>query len=211
MNRQQAVSIVRRMVGNPTVDQQPDYRFLDYIREGLQALNRRVGFYSRTGDRPLPLSLGVNEYLLPDDVISIQWVLWNGNHLLQKSDQDEWRRRGVDFLQGAPGSPQEWCHWTNKLLLYPAPDQGTISQSPTLTLRYVAAHPDVIPFEGIERLNVQDQRIPLLYAAMSFLSVHGNPRMDPQSLVARIGEYKERFEAEASLIAQQYANRTVMP
>lgn len=204
MTQAQLRAELRKMIGNPTVDEVPDYQIDPYLDEAQEALNRRAGFNYTDDAAAVTIVNGTQEYALPVSCVEILHVEWNST-FLNRSDQDEYRRRGIEFRATAAGTPTEFYHYGNLIGLYPKPDAAAVSADSTLTIRYIST-PATVPTSGPAQLATQDHRLLTVYAAAKWIAVHPQSSAQPDMAVSSLMKI---FNDEAELMTAQHRRRKI--
>lgn len=185
---------VRRMIGNPSLDRVPNAWIDEQLDAAMQAANRVIHF-AYTDDTSITTESGTGEYTLPVDCTEILWVQYDAD-FLDRSSQEEWRNRGIDWRGETAGTPTEFAHYGTKLILYPKPDAAE-----TVTVRYVST-PATIGQSGPAGLPTQDHRVLTYYAAAMLQLAHPDKDVpgSPDSLLSL-------FDREVEKIAAQFQKR----
>lgn len=185
MTKADLIRDLRLRVGNPSKDQVPDATFEPFLQAALEAVNRRCQV-AWTTDTSLTTVANQQEYDLPAGIVELKWVEL-GTAFLEQIDQEEWRRRYVEWRQTAAGTPTEWAIYNRKLILHPKPSaNGT-----QLTLRGITT-PATIGTSGPTEIPTQDHRVLVEYAASLYHAAYGDP--------ARSKAFRELFETETQFV-----------
>lgn len=195
-------SLWREWTNERDTDVVPDATVDTYIDSGLIALNRRIGYHWTTSTGTT-LVASTQEYALPDDCIEVLFVEHNGQEL-QKRSVEDWRRDGELWRTEAVGTPSEWAHYGNKLVLRPAPNAAAVAAASTLTIRYVSTPPSVTAF-GPDQLAPQDWRSAVAFGVAEWSSAHP----DSALAVGRAKAFMDQFNAEAALAGTRYGSREI--
>jgi hypothetical protein len=170
----------------------PDLEVDDWVQSGADALNRRIDYHYTTDSNSVVLIEGTGEYELPEDCCDILWITHNGT-FLQKRDMDDWQRHGEDWEHEENGTPREWCHFSNRLILRPPPDAASIAAAASPIFLFVS-RPAAVGLNGLPQLAPQHHELPIVYGASLYLYCY---------------PAEEMFEREAAFVKQEYADRKV--
>ncbi len=180
----------------------PDATVDIYLDYGLQALNREAHYH--VADGTIALVAGQQEYSLPIDFVLAFWLQFGGFRKLNRSDEEHWMSRNIDWRNEPAGEPQEWAIYANKLILRPAPSAEAVTAAPNLTLRYCSMPPSITS-SGAEQLGSQEYRLVVLYGALLWSMLY------PESLVAqqRIAELQKVWDTSVQRVIQEYGQRNI--
>ena len=186
-------SLWRELTGEHDTDVVPDAIVDVYVQRGLEALNRRTEYHVE--DLSITLTATTQEYALDGSVLRIIWVEHNGVELT-KRDVEDWRRSGEPWRLEPQGTPSEWAHYAQKIVLRPTPNAAAVADDSTLLVRAVT-NPRALATYGFEQL--ADQEMPLaVYEGAALWSA-----CYPDSALATVRRdfLHQSFETEAQSVA----------
>ena len=200
MNISQGRLLFRRLAQeqNPVVV--PDDMVDQYLDAGLEATNDVLGYHvtDGSGSTGVTLAADTQDYILPTACLRLLWVEWNGV-LLAETDQDELRKRNINWRQAAAGFPAHYLLFGRKISFYPKPDALAVAASSTPILRYVST-PASYTLSGFAQLATAHHRIPVLWAVAEW---QGMVNKDERASAAAMTLWKQRVEAAADAYADR--------
>ena len=162
----------RRLCGNPSVNEASHREIDRAIAAALEQLAERLGYRIVTDETSAALTADDPEVPLPDDLLRMIWVLWNGTYL-ESSTTYAWERGtngrgGVTDWRTITGNPSEYAILGRSLALYPVPDDDAITTDSVLSLRYIGASPGASA-GGVNGLSSTDYYLAAAMAAKEWL------------------------------------------
>lgn len=203
MDRTSMNALFREYTNERNTTRLSDTRIDFYMQSGLEAFNRRVGYKVKDDNTTVVFATGTGEYTLPADLDEIVFVELPNGTILQKSDVDEWRRRGIDWRDAQASTPTEWAVQGRKIIFSPKPDVNLNTLKPVL--RYVAA-PLEYTTNGPDSIGTQDHRIVVFYAVAEFSEAYP----DSAFALQRAERFYKKFEVESAAVREIYARRRLL-
>lgn len=196
-------SLWRELTGEKNTTVVPDDTVDEYLQSGLEEWNRRVHYYVTTSTSDIVLQAGVQEYDVPAAWIVVQFLQHNGKEIA-KGDIEKWRSDGKDWRNEPQGFPSQWAHYSNKLVIRPAPSAAAVTAAASPVVRVVARPPDLTD-NGPVALAEADYR-PVVYYGVAQWSI-----AYPDSALAqnRYQGFMEMFDKAAQAAALEYAQRGI--
>lgn len=198
-----AITLWRELTNERSRIVVPDFIVANYITAGLEAVNRRVRYHYTDTTSAVTLLAGTQEYTAPSDTVEIKFIELGGKELV-KSAVEEYRRKSIKWRQEAPGYPEEWAFYNNKIIFSPTPSAAAVAADAAPFIRYVSTPPSFLT-NGMEQLNSQFTRVPVYWAVAEWSRSHP----DSALAQARIQTYQDLFDKEMELAAAFYALKTV--
>lgn len=170
MNYNQTVSMVRRMIGQPTVRDVDNKVLWDHITDAQLDLSAILEYQITTFDQGIRLVAGQQEYGLPAEVLYLLWAEWNDGRLTP-NDPATWDNQGNDWRQATASIPNEYAVERRRLILNPPPSSGAITTDPYLVLRAITSIPGLADI-GITDMPDVDIRLACAMGAIAWLAQH---------------------------------------
>src|ERR1051326_4134493 len=170
MDRRTAYSNLRRMIGNPAVNETSPRDLDDYIASAADWLATVLKNQYRTETALLGLVLDQQELPLPDDLGWVLFAEWNATRLTPSS-HFQWDRNGTTYRTASSGNPSEFAVYERKLILMPPPSATAITTDGDVTIRYIATAA-ALSAAGIGGIGDFDMRLMLWDAAYEYLGLY---------------------------------------
>lgn len=132
MNVADIISRVKRTFGDESGAQITDDDIIRWINDAQNEISQTMKLFETTGVQTTVA--GTNDYFLPDTLIDLRAVYYDGQPLDYLSEQefDEHIRRVHESPMDNIGTPRHYTSWGNKISLYPGPAEGK-----TLEIRFI--------------------------------------------------------------------------
>lgn len=182
MDRKRFFSDLRQLIGSPGPNETTDAFLEPYVEGALEWLCAELRYRVVTETQAIGLVASQIDYPLPDDVMTLIRVEWNGNRL-PPSSVFSWDRVSTNWPEETAGNPKEYALLGRRLYLLPPPSSSAVSTDGFLTLRYFAG-PAGIGANGPFELDPVARRLALWEAALEYCISH--PSDENQ---ARAGAY----------------------
>jgi hypothetical protein len=167
-DRQQMIYQFREHCGGIPETMLSDRSIADvHLINGVRMVAASLNIPKRTDITQFPLQADVFEYALPSNVLQVQEVMWNSQHI-PFSSIEEWRRAHVNWRTAPAGRPQEVAIDGRQLILLPGPSADTIAADPVLLLRYTATEFRITP-EGVPGFGDADVMLAIEMAALRWM------------------------------------------
>lgn len=170
MTRAELVADTRRKIGNKPVNEVSNPELETYVEGALERIASELRYPVRTDTTTLGLVAGLQEMMLPADLVEIISLYWNGQRL-QSSSLDAYDRLSIAWRGIASSTPQGFAVQGRTLFLNPPPTAAAIVTDPVLTLRGVWV-PEFLPASGAVALGTLDHRLAAWLGARQYLLVH---------------------------------------
>lgn len=194
----------RELTGEKYGGVAPDSVVDRYLMRGLEWLNQITEYHVETLTDAVTLVSATQEYALPDKVVRVEWVEWNGQELT-RGDIREWRNRKEPWRSEPASAPQQWAVYSNRIVFRPKPSAAAVAADSAPVIRAVTAPPEIATY-GPEMLEAQDWRLAVYYGAFLWSVAY------PDSALARTRAegLVTRAETEAGFTeAENAAKETV--
>lgn len=166
---------LRRMLGNPTQNEQNNREINSALERALAYLAGVLKFDERT-DEQINLTADQREYLLPQSFVWLYWVEWNGN-LLTPTSTFQYNNQGgprggggVSWHTAESGTPLEYALEGRKLILLPPADSDSVTTRSYLSWRWMGSGDTALTAAGTPKISKVDQELLLYEAAIRWLS-----------------------------------------
>jgi len=193
------------MIGNPEPSQVSNRQLRAHLVPALEWLAQELEFNLVNDDQGLGLVADVNEYTLPNDILWILNVSWNGLPLEAKSLWF-WDREGTPWrdVDSQDVLTQYAVHGRQLILIAP-PSSTAITTDPALHMRYVAA-PPLLDGTGVLGLSDMDQYIAIARAALRYCRTHPSDEnnLKVQSYAQEIAEHLPLAKKRVRLMVQTH-------
>lgn len=132
MNVADIISRVKRTFGDESGAQITDDDIIRWINDAQYEIAQSMKLLEATGSQTT--RQGKNDYGLPDSLIDLRAVYYDGQPLDYLSEQefDEHIRRVHEAPSGEVGTPRYYTSWGNQISLYPGP-----ADSKSLEVRFI--------------------------------------------------------------------------
>ncbi len=193
----------RRLIGNPEPSETSERDLVEYIASASDWIADQLRNFYRTEANMIGLVADQREYPLPSDLAWILYVDW-GTVPLASSSHFQWSRMGTPYRNTTvpSGTPAEFAMYDRFLILNPPPSSTSLDTADTLTIRYMAAAPEMTA-GGVRGLSDLDARLMVARAAWEYL---GNHPSDEN--VARM-QFADRMVADLLPGAKSRANTPI--
>jgi hypothetical protein len=161
---------VRRKCGGLGQNEVSDRELEPYVIAALEWLADELKYRVVTEPNAIALTASQFDYPVPDDLLEMIQVFWNGKPLKAMS-VDAWDRVHTDWRHATGGNPTEYAIEGRRLFVTPPPSAAAVTSDSTLEIRYVAS-PSIIPPGGPKELTAPDLRLASWEAAYEWLVIH---------------------------------------
>lgn len=166
MNEIEMYATLRDLIGNPKIDAVPNRQLLIYMTSGLERLAERLEYEVVDDSASVTFLAGTYTYSVPQTMLQLIHVEWNGGKLLPSSIY-EWDRTGKDWRNVSANFPTEYAVQGRELIFYPKPSAAAVTADSAPTLRYIKATPGMTT-SGPTGLGDGDHRLACLEAAIEY-------------------------------------------
>ena len=186
------ITAVRSLIGNPSIQTEPDRVLMLQIEQALSELSVDLGFRVVTDNTSLVLQADVFEYLLPEECIDIIRAEWN-NFKLVAGTIAEWNRGGVNWQTQPSGTPSQYAVLGRTFYVYPPPASDALTGDTSVSLLYTAAAKG-LGAGGVDGFSETEYWLAARKAAINFLGVRPGEE-NTARLQFLMAEYRPRLAA----------------